>query len=235
MIDSKSFFSTLRSNLDSSQDKLSLFFRSQDYYLYNLLNKKGRKKNAYPYPYPQKVNLSPNNDLPSLNVKKIIRVKGQNGTYAFKKIDYKYINKNKEALKEPEKDNNDSYSIIYNKRKALIRNNSCHLFTKDKNENNNKDIINNLLIITHINKLKVKKRNNNSIRFKRNFSCKSIERKEAKKNNSFKHNNSSITVYKKNMGTQMNENNIFLGGGKNMNSQNCRYIRPNSIILKWKI
>ena len=63
MIDSKSFYSTLRSNLDSSQDKLSLFFRSQDYYLYNLLNKKGRKKNAYPYPYPQKVNLSPNNDL----------------------------------------------------------------------------------------------------------------------------------------------------------------------------
>ena len=91
------------------------------------------------------------------------------------------------------------------------------------------------MIITHINKLKVKKRNNNSIRFKRNFSCKSIERKEAKKNNSFKHNNSTITVYKKNMGTQMNENNIFLGGGKNMNSQNCRYIRPNSIILKWKI
>ena len=233
MINTKSFFSTLRSNLDSSQDKLSLFLRSQDYYLYNLLNKRGGKKNAYPY--PQKVNLSPNNDLPSLNVKKIIRIKGKNGTYAFKKIDYKYINKNKEALKEPEKDNNDSYSFIYNKRKVLIRNNSCHLFPKDKNENNNKERINNLLVITHINKLKVQKKNSNSIKFKRIFSCKSIERKEPKKNNSFKHNNSTITVYKKNMGTQMNENNMFLGGGNNINIQNCRYIRPNSIILKWKI
>lgn len=233
MIDSKSFFSTLRSNFDNSQDKLSLFLRSQDYYLFNLLNKKGGKKNIYPY--PKNIKLSSNRDLPSLNVKKIIRVKDKNGAYAFKKIDYKYKNKNKEALKEPEKDNNDSYSIIYNKRKALIRNNSCHLFTKGKNEYNNKDIINNLLIITHINKLKVNKQNNNIIKKKRIFSCKNIERKEAKKTNNSKHNNSTITVYKKNMGTQMNENNIFLGTGYSTNKHNRRYIRPNSIILKWKI
>jgi len=233
MIGSKSFYSTLRSDIDGSQDKLSLFLRSQDYYIYNLLNKKGVKKNAYPC--PQNINLSPSKDLPSLNVKKIIRVKGKNGTYAFKKIDFKYKYKNKEAQKEPEKDNSDSYSIIYNKRKALIRNNSCHLFTKDKNENTNKDRINNLLVITHFNKLIVKKRNNDTIKFKRNFSCKSIDKKETKKDNNARYNNSTLTVYKKNMGTQMNENNIFLGGGNNINKQNSRYIHPNSIILKWKI
>lgn len=220
-------------------NNLSLFLRSQDYYLFNLLKKKGRQKSAGQHI----INFNKNNNenLPSIKIKKVIKIKGNNGAYSFKKIDYNY--ENKENDKALEKQSNNSF-IPY-KRKTLTRYNSCRLYNKDKKLLNKytfmKEVYN-PLVITHINKININK--GNLIKFKRNYSCKIVQKKENKGINKYSVNKNKIdynmTIYKKNEGTQMNEsyktkgNNIFFIE-KKVNNNKIDYLSPKSIIFQRKI
>ncbi len=231
----------LISHHNYSKDKISVFLRSQYYFIYNLLSKKKTQKKDYPENIKFKFNN--NNDLPSIKIKKIIKI-GKNGFYSFKKIDYKY-DYNHNLTKYSKDINNNSYNII-NHRKSLIKNNSVNLIHKNKNifdKLPRTKTINNPLIITHINAVKI---NNNKIKLKRNFSSKSVQKEEFKSINNdiddkkmFFYDNYN-TIYKKSEGTQINNNisnnkdtNIFFSGIK-PNKMKIDYCSPKSIIFKKK-
>ena len=239
----------LKSRPYTAKEKLSLFLRNQDYFLYNLLNKKMAQEKQYPQ--NRKFNFDENNQngLPSIKIKKIIKI-GKNGFYSFKKIDYNYNPNNKLKkkirIKEKETDDNNSYSnynIIQNHKKSLIKNNSVKLLHKkngifDKIPQTIR--INNPLVITHINKVKI---NSNKFKLKRNFSSKSVQKEESKAfhndiidKKNLQHN---IFIYKKSEGTQINEDhganrdNIFFSE-KKTNKIKINYCSPKSIIFHKK-
>ena len=244
MNDIKTLYFKLITNFDEPKDKLPKFLRSKDYYIYNLLNKKGKQKSDI---QPELIELNPKNHningFPSINIKKVIKIKEKNGTFRFKKIDYNFQNKKKN--KELDKDNTISY--IYNQKKALIKNNSCHLFSRNNKLYETNHIIDNPLIITHINRLKINKNNNKLIKFKKNFSYRHIDKSENRKlieNSVNKRNDYNINIYKKNEGTQINiynsiynkRRNIFLNGrNNNINNKRKSYCSPGSIIFETKI
>ena len=243
---SNSQFLKLKTNSDN-QNKLSLFLRNQDFYLYNLLNKKGLQKNTQPEILYFNQN---NNDLPSIKIKKIINI-GRNGFYSFKKIDYNYNVQNKKYTKEIEKMNN--YLIVQHNKKTLLRHNSCHMFNIKKNIFDKyyyEKRINSPLIITHINKVNKVKKTNNKInkniiinKNKRCYSSKSVQKEDIKRCLYDKINNRNIcynmTVYKKNEATQINhfydykDNDLFLSE-KKINNMKIDYCSPKSIIFQKK-
>ena len=238
----------LRQRPNTAKEKLSLFLRSQDYFLYNLLNKKLAQEKRYPQ--NRKFNFDNNNQngLPSIKIKKIIKI-GKNGFYSFKKIDYDYNSNNKLKkkikIKEKEADDNNSYSnynIIQNHKKSLIKNNSVKLLHKNNSifyKLPQKIKINNPLVITHINKVKI---NNNKFKLKRNFSSKSVQKEESKEfhndiidKTNLQHN---IFRFKKSEGTQINndnnkQDNIFFSE-KKTNKMKISYCSPKSIIFHKK-
>ena len=186
-----------------------------------------------------------NNELPLIKIKKIINV-GKNGFYSFKKIDYNYNFKNKKITKEIEKINNNQ--IIQNSKKTLLHRNSCNLYNINKQIFDKLDsvkIINNPLIITHINKVKINKKNNkitkNINKYRRQFSSKSVQKEDTNKsiydNINKKNIHYNMTVYKKNEGTQINDfnynknNNLFLSE-KKRSSMKIDYCSPKSIIFQ---
>lgn len=229
-------------NNNNSQPKLALFLRSQDYFLFNLLNRKeGMQKGKYPKNV--KINLFNNNHaLPSIKIKRIINI-GKNGFYSFKKVDCDYNSKRRNRLNEFNK-NNINY-IIQNYKKSLTRYNSARIIRQNKNKkifdkNPFKERISSPLIITHINTLKME--NNKLNKYKRNFSNKSIQKEEIKIENNYIYNNKNVhymTIYKKNEGTQMNyhnnnykDNNIFFSEKKKpQNKVKIDYCSPKSIIF----
>ena len=226
---------------DNSQEKISLFIRNQDYFLFNLLNKKRIQK--YSYPRNIKINANNNNnnynnDFPSMKIRKIIKV-GKNGFYSFKKIDYNYSSHKKNILNDYDKNNN----ILKNHKKTLMRFNSCHFINQKKDlfgKYSQIKRISSPLIITHINK--IKKEINKVNKYKRNFSSKSVQKGEIKGKKYDIINNDNIhynfTIYKKNEGTQINcnnkENNIFFSERKK-NTIKIDYCSPKSIIFHRKI
>ena len=228
----------LVSKSDNIHNKLILFLRNQDYYLNRLLNKNGMKSSSNNILIKNENNKA----FPFIKIKKIVRV-GRNGFYSFKKIDYNYSYKNKKSHRDFEKINNNQH----NNKKTLIRYNSCHLFNKNKTlykNLENKKTINNPLIITHINNVKINsKSTNNFHKYKRNFSSKSVQKEEIKSSiNNIKLRNfillqksKCMIICKKNEGNQMNfndkESNIFFSENK-IKKIKIDYCSPKSIIFQ---
>ena len=230
---------------ENSQEKISLFIRNQDYFLYNLLNRKRIQKYSYPQ---KKIKIASNNinnningnDFPSIKIKKIIKIE-KNGFYSFKKIDFNYFSQKKNILNDLDKNNNNN--IIQNHKKALMRYNSCHLINQKRNlfdKYSHIKRISSPLIITHINK--IKKDFNKINKYKRNFSSKSVQKEEIKDQNYdiFNDDNThyNITIFKKNEGTQINYNpkeNYDFFRDKNKYKIKVDYCSPKSIIFHRKI
>ncbi len=137
------------------KQNVSIFLRSQDYFLYNLLNRHGRQEQFRPFIRLVSSNV---NDLPKVHVNKIIRKKSKDGYYSFEKIELSPTTK-KLKIKESDSDifnpcinqsTFSKYDIAYEKRKAkLYRINSCRLIKNCLSKDNNFKV-KNPLIITHL-------------------------------------------------------------------------------------
>lgn len=215
------------------KENVSIFLRSQDYFLFNLLKKNGRQKQFQPI---IKLISNNKNNLPKVLVNKIVRRKSKDGYYSFEKVEPN-IKTKKLTIKEPEDLDSyytpafdstilSKYDVAYEKRKKkLYRASSCRLFRNQSNLNFNKNF-KNLLVIKHINKIqKIQPLELKNIKpIKRIYSGKIPP---AQRNLVFINNNNIF--YNNNF----NISNINLGNTKNESTQiNNRTLGTNSIIGK---
>ena len=157
------------SNNLQKNNKVSLFLRNKDYYILNLMKKRGRtdkiKDNRH-NSYLKDVK------FPLLSIKKIVKLKGKNGFYSFKKLDIK-----SKANSFDETNNNSANSCLnLLKKRPFIC--GMPLITPHKKKEIIKRKINNPLVI-----INCKKNNDRSMRnVFIHFSPKQLFKKPAKKN-----------------------------------------------------